>query len=151
MGPFKECAWSILPPHNDPEIPSNCLARKFGTTPNKADVQDLLSTPAADFTDFELTLRAVLHFNVHKGVGGTMFTFNSAAAPEFFFVHAFVDKLWDDWQKKSDAHKNVFFPTVKEIMPETEIMPEKVIDLSSLPGGVRVKYISNAVKRRRGK
>ena len=79
-----------------------------------------------------------------------MFTFNSAAAPEFFLVHAFVDKLWDDWQKKSEQHKNAFFPSVTDIMPETGILAKDVIDLTSLPGGVKVKYESNAAKRRRG-
>ena len=80
-----------------------------------------------------------------------MFTLNSAAAPEFFLVHAFVDKIWNDWQKKSCAHMYAFFPTVKEPMPDTTTMPSDVIDLNSLPGNIQVIYQSSAVKRRRGK
>ena len=151
-GPFKESIWSILPIMTDPETDNKiCLARSFGQTPSQQEVQELLSYPAANFTDFEFDLRARLHFRVHQGVGGTMFTSNSAAAPEFFLVHAFVDKIWDDWQKKSEEHKNAFFPTVDQIMPCTKIRPNDVIDLYNLPGDVKVKYESVAEKRRRGR
>ena len=153
-GPFKESEWRILPPQKDDSGVDNkhCLAREFGNLPTEADLQDVLTIPAYNFPYFEVTLRNFLHFNAHKGVGGTMFTLNAAAAPEFFLVHAFVDKIWDDWQKKSCAHKYAFLYTVDEGLPSSSgTMPYEVVDLSSLPGGVQVKYKSSAVKRRRGK
>ena len=64
----------------------------------------------------------------------------SASAPEFFLHHAFVDKIWDDWQKKSPAHKYAYFPSVEENMPRTELRPAQLIDLSNQPGGVSVEY-----------
>ncbi|KAK2558916.1 hypothetical protein P5673_018533, partial [Acropora cervicornis] len=63
-----------------------------------------------------------------------------SSAPEFFLHHAFIDKIWDDWQKKSSAHKNTFFPTVKENMPETILRPAELIDLSNQPGHVSIAY-----------
>ena len=148
-GPFKEDEWELLPPTAGE--PKPCLARNFGQVPNDEDVRELLSIPVSNFTEFEVELRNVLHFQVHKGIGGTMFTFNSAAAPEFFLHHGMVDKIWDDWQKKGEDYKNVFFPTVHQLLPCSKSRPAQLIDLNNQPGGVRVKYERKAVKRRRGK
>ena len=80
-----------------------------------------------------------------------MFTFNSAAAPEFFLHHSMVDKIWNDWQKKGPAYKNAYFPTVTQFMPCTSIRPSVFIDLSNLPGGVKVEYEESAVVHLRSK
>lgn len=64
----------------------------------------------------------------------------SASAPEFFLHHGFIDKIWDDWQKKSLAHKYAFFPTVQENMTGTDLTPVELIDLSTQPGGVSAEY-----------
>ena len=142
-GPFREREWSLVPlPVGAPSQPGpRCLARMFkGNPPDTVAVQEVLKTAAVNFSDFELMLRVNLHDLVHCLIDGTMCSLDSAAAPEFFLHHGFIDKLWDDWQKKSEAHKNAFFSTVNESMPGTQVLPREVIDISSQPGGVRVEY-----------
>jgi len=111
-----------------------------GNPPDTVAVQEVLRIAPANFTDFELMLRVNLHDLVHCLIDGTMCSFDSAAAPEFFLHHGFIDKIWDDWQKKSDNHMNVFFSTITQLMPGTQVLPREVIDLSSQPGGVHVEY-----------
>ena len=142
-GPFRQSQWSVvpLPAETQREPRRRCLSRMFnGKPPNSGAVEMLLQTPVGNFSDFEFMLRIDLHGVVHCLIGGTMCSDDSAAAPEFFLHHGFVDKIWDDWQKKSDAHKNALFPSVNGFMPGTQLRPVDVIDLSSQPGGVRVEY-----------
>ncbi|CAH3040441.1 unnamed protein product, partial [Porites evermanni] len=144
-GPFRENEWSIvpLPAGSPPEPGPRCLVRMFnGNPPDTVAVERVLKTEVANFTDFELMLRINLHDLVHCLIDGTMCSIDSAAAPEFFLHHGFIDKIWDDWQKKSEAHKNVFFSTINQIMPGTQLLPRAVIDLSSQPGGVIVEYLA---------
>lgn len=103
-------------------------------------MNNVLQINPVNFTDFELLLRLNLHDVVHCLIGGTMCSVDAALAPEFFLHHGFVDKIWDDWQKKSDAHLNVFFPTINEVMPGTQVLPREVVSLSSQPGGVGAEY-----------
>lgn len=144
-GPFRENEWSIvpLPAGSPPEPGPRCLVRMFnGNPPDTVAVERVLKTEVANFTDFELMLRINLHDLVHCLIDGTMCSIDSAAAPEFFLHHGFIDKIWDDWQKKSEAHKNVFFSTINQNMPGTQLLPRAVIDLSSQPGGVIVEYLA---------
>jgi len=137
-GPFRKGAWSRVRPDNPPPGP-DCLTRSFsGTAPAEADVMEVLNFD--DFTMFEFGLRSTLHDNVHCQIGATMCTREAASAPEFFLHHSFIDKLWDDWQKKSMAHKYAYFPMVQEDMPGTDLRPARLIDLSNQPGGVSVEY-----------
>lgn len=72
---------------------------------------------------------------------GHMCTFDSAVAPEFALHHSFVDKIWMDWQRQSNAHLNAHFPGVATNMAGTgNVHPRDVLDNSRLPGGVRVEY-----------
>jgi len=137
-GPFRKGAWSRVRQDNARPGP-DCVMRNFyGDPPEEIDVINALNM--GDFTEFERTLRELLHNNVHCQVGATMCTAEAASSPEFFLHHTFIDKIWDDWQKKSSAHKNAYFPTVEENMPETELRPVALIDLSNQPGGVSVEY-----------
>lgn len=138
-GPFRESEFSLVPIEAGDS--PKCLQRDFdGTTPDMVAVAEVLKYGPENFTDFELALRVDLHGTVHCVIAGTMCTHESAAAPEFFLHHSFVDKIWDTWQKKSEYHKNVFFSTLDEVMPGTQILPKEVLDQNSLPGGVRVEY-----------
>ena len=70
-----------------------------------------------------------------------MCSFDSAVAPEFALHHSFLDKIWMDWQRQSNAHLNAHFPTVARNMPGTgDLHPRAVLDNSRLPGGVRIEY-----------
>lgn len=142
-GPFRESIWSLPPPPaGAPTEPGpRCLRRRFnGNPPDLVAVNRVLQINLVNFTDFELLLRINLHDVVHCLIGGTMCFNDSASAPEFFLHHGFIDKIWDDWQKRSDAHLNVFFPNINEVMPGTQVFPREVVDLSSQPGGVRAEY-----------
>ena len=136
-GPFREAVWKLVPSAN-----FECLSRQFiDRPPDSIAVQEVLNTPAGDFkSKFEFALRGNLHDTVHCLISGTMCTADAASAPEFFLHHGFIDKIWADWQAKSDQHKNAFFPTVSGVMPGTQLTPRSVIDLNAQPGGVRVEY-----------
>ena len=143
-GPFRQSEWSIVPLSggSPPEPGPRCLARMFnGNPPDSVAVQEVLKITPGNFSDFEVALRINLHDVVHCLIDGTMCSLDSAAAPEFFLHHGFIDKLWNDWQKKSDAHKDVFFSSINEVMPGTQVLPREVLDISSQPGGVRVEYL----------
>lgn len=138
-GPFRNGVWKRVRP--DGATGADCLARDFnGSPPDEIDVMELLDIDWDDFEEFERTLREPVHDNVHCRIGATMCTKEAASAPEFFLHHTFIDKIWDDWQKKSWAHKNAYFPTVNENMPKTQLRPAKLIDLSNQPGDVSVEY-----------
>ena len=142
-GPFRQDVWSLVPlPQGSPaQLGPRCLARMFfGTPPDAVAVQRVLDIPLGNFSDFELTLRINLHDLVHCLIDGTMCSLDSAAAPEFFLHHGFVDKIWNDWQKKSESHKNVSFSNISHRMPGTQVLPGEVLDLSAQPGGIRIEY-----------
>ena len=138
-GPFRKGAWNRVRPNNPRDPLPDCLTRNFeGDPPEEIDVTRVLSID--DFTTFEFALRDELHNTVHCQILGTMCSHESASAPEFFLHHGFIDKIWDDWQKKSPAHKYAYFPTVQGNMPGTDLRPAQLIDLSNQPGGVSVEY-----------
>lgn len=91
--------------------------------------------PPREFTEFELDVRANLHDTVHCRVGGTMCAHNSANAPEFFLHHAFIDKIWADWQEKSTAHMRAYFPRLSEhvTLREAQFHPRDYIDTLYMP------------------
>ena len=141
-GPFVEDTWSRVRPNNSLGGP-DCLTRNFNRNenpPGEVEVMEVLNIPVNDFHNFEMTLRDGLHDNIHCRIHGTMCSFESASAPEFFLHHSFIDKIWDDWQKKSQAHKVAYFPTVPDDMPGTDLKPAALMDLSNQPGGVSVEY-----------
>lgn len=88
---------------------------------------------AAGFHTFELNLRVNLHDTVHCRVGGSMCTTVSANAPEFFLHHAFIDKIWANWQEYSNEHMTVHFQNIRSIMKETGYSPADFIDSVNLP------------------
>ena len=70
-----------------------------------------------------------------------MCSFDSAVAPEFALHHAFVDKLWMDWQLKSTQHLRAHFSqNAADLSGTGGRLVGDVIDNSRLPGGVRVEY-----------
>ena len=142
-GPFESDTWSRVRPESPTDEQPDCLARDFNereTLPREAEVMSALNIPVNNFHDFEETVRGTLHNNVHCRISGTMCSEEAASAPEFFLHHTFIDKIWDDWQKKSSAHKNAYFPMVPNDMPGTDLKPAALMDLSNQPGGVMVEY-----------
>ncbi|WP_156726952.1 tyrosinase MelC2 [Streptomyces apocyni] len=91
------------------------LRRALGTgarqLPTRAEVDAVLAMPVYDAspwnsasTSFRNHLEgwrgANLHNRVHVWVGGQMTTGVSPNDPVFWLHHAFVDKLWADWQAR---------------------------------------------------
>lgn len=91
--------------------------------------------PPREFAEFELDLRANLHDTVHCRVGGTMCAHNSANAPEFFLHHAFIDKIWADWQEKSTSHLYAYFDNLPDDlrMRQAQYHPRDYLDTLYMP------------------
>lgn len=62
-----------------------------------------------------------------------MCTTVSTNAPEFFLHHAFIDKIWANWQEYSNEHMTVHFQNIRSIMKETGYSPADFIDSINLP------------------
>ena len=143
-GPFREGKWYLIR-----SAGGGCLKRYFlrdEIFPDLIALQQFLSmfSSADKLKDFELMLRNDFHNNIHffiGGFGGTMSGLDSATAPEFFLLHAMVDKIWADWQKKSAKH---LYPTEflyqDGKMPGTEYYSRDFLNLSQQPRCTAVKY-----------
>jgi tyrosinase len=124
-GPFAYSTgnWPI-PPEND----GPALQRQFGViVPNLPTPEDLnlamneafYDTPYYNSSPFTLGFRnrlegwitqrgdnrvktsgSQLHNRVHLWVGGSMTPMTSPNDPVFFLHHAFIDKVWADWQAR---------------------------------------------------
>ncbi|KAK3736192.1 hypothetical protein QZH41_002475 [Actinostola sp. cb2023] len=137
-GPFRDAVWQLVPS----AAPPRCLKRSFnGNPPDSVAVTQVLNIPSSNFNGFELAVRINLHNSVHCLIDATMCSLDSASAPEFFLHHGMIDKIWEDWQKKSNTHRSVFFSTLNTALPSTNnLLPRIFIDNAALPGGVRVEY-----------
>ena len=72
------------------------------------------------FNTFQATLEAApFHNRLHVLVGGTMVTSASPADPVFWLHHAFIDKIWADWQ--------VLHPGVNPSNPTTVLQPAPIM------------------------
>lgn len=122
-----------------------CLQRNFGAfqgiLPDNVAVARVLAQNLSSFSDFELMLRVNLHDLVHFAIGGFMSTDDTATSPEFFLHHSFVDKIWAEWQAKSNLHRfNKFFLAQNTTMPTTDLISTELLSNKDLPGCVKVKY-----------
>ena len=63
-----------------------------------------------------------------------MVNVNKTGTPDFYLHHGFIDKIWDDWQKKSDLHKRSYFGNITTPMATTIFSPRDVHDNENQPG-----------------
>lgn len=128
------------------EIPhGGCLQRNFiptpGVVPDVVAVAQTLAKNLTNFFDFELMLRVNLHDVVHFAIGAIMIGENSAVAPEFFPVHSFVDKIWDEWQAKGNLYRfHESYLAQNYTMPGTNFMSVEFLNNEALPECVKIKY-----------
>jgi len=135
-GPFASPGWRLTP-----SAQNGCLRRSHnGAVPVCTAVQDVLDTTTAQFSDFHFGLEVILHNTVHVSIGGTMVTRESSNAPEFFFHHGFIDKIWGDWQEKGHNYKIHHYYNDVTAMPGTVYSPRDVYDLDNQPYYVKVYY-----------
>ena len=91
-----------------------------GALPSAATINAVLAN--ATFAAFTGALEGP-HGWVHNAVGGTMATSTSPKDPIFWLHHAFIDKLWADWQV---AHPGVDPPNTAETLQPAPIMTRTV-------------------------
>jgi tyrosinase len=84
---------------------------------------------SADFTTFSTALEGP-HGWVHNAVGGTMGSSTSPADPLFWLHHAFIDKLWADWQVAHPAPGGNP-PNMSETLQPPPIMTRTVAQVQS--------------------
>jgi tyrosinase len=101
-GAFK----SYRPPGESPA----CIVRSFNGRNNRigalysVEAINRLVTSSGDYDTFRINLEGTPHAAVHNGVGGTMATMKSPMDPLFYLHHAYVDKVWADWQNLNEDH-----------------------------------------------
>ena len=80
---------------------------------------------------------------------------DAAEDPVFFFHHGFIDKIWEDWQKKKPENRYAYFPGLspEQKMQGTNYYPDQFLELDRQPtkdGYVNVRYdeptVNNAAK-----
>jgi hypothetical protein len=73
-----------------------------GAMPSQTQVNNVLAETTWD--DFRINLEGI-HGSVHISVGGQMGGASSPSDPIFWLHHAFIDKIWADWQKLNPTKK----------------------------------------------
>ena len=137
-GPFRSGVWSL-----PSSARGRCLRRNFdGMIPDAISVANLISGfSSSEFRSFEELLRSDFHDRVHCVIGGTMCSRDAATAPEFFLHHGFIDKIWWDWQKRSNAHKfHRYFTRQVGKMRSTPYRSRDFLDLNNQPDCVCAEY-----------
>ncbi|XP_032228788.2 uncharacterized protein LOC116612234 [Nematostella vectensis] len=140
-GPFRKGKWPI--PKRAIKEAGIWLSRDFNPCnsmylPKASHVYGkMLHYPFKNFFKFEDEVRAI-HDEFHNAVGGTMMLACSSNAPEFWFHHGFLDKLWSDWQNRGAKFKFQYYHTIKTKMPGANVRGVLLVDLLRQPGRVRV-------------
>ena len=112
-GPFAYSTgkWNINVSVDDRPYLQRALGQTTGSLPTRAEVNSVLAVTTYDaapwnsvstgsFRNFLEGWRGPnLHNRVHVWVGGQMSSGVSPNDPVFWLHHAFIDKLWSDWQK----------------------------------------------------
>ncbi|KAI8866592.1 Di-copper centre-containing protein [Ramicandelaber brevisporus] len=101
--------WTILF-NGDYKYDQRCLKRDFDQSQmsayySKSSVETMMGE-ADNFGQFSHLLESTPHGVVHVSIGGDMNTMASPNDPLFFFHHANLDKLWDDWVRKNPTARD---------------------------------------------
>lgn len=138
-GPFSKEKWRLLK-----RTGGGCLRRNFYYVKLDGDAKHLkrtLALPLERFFEFEGIVRDTYHSQLHDWIGGTMYDpLTSSNAPEMVFHHAFLDKIWFQWQNKGEDYKNAYFPSLRYKLPQSKYHGWQWLDSSNLPGQVKVTY-----------
>ena len=136
-GKFREGNWRLPATKG-----GGCLKRDFNKKCKlytEKKLHKLLKSKS--FKYFEETVREELHAMFHDCIGGDMPDNRLAGqTPEVLLHHSFMDKIWDQWQGKSDWHKYQYFTSINFKMPFADLYPCQVLNNYNLPGGVSVDY-----------
>ncbi|KAI8867020.1 Di-copper centre-containing protein [Ramicandelaber brevisporus] len=80
------------------ETEFRCVVRNFKTSSFPVDTSVLYTMGNQTFAPFAQEIEGSPHGTPHINIGGTMESMWSPADPVFWFHHAFIDKIWADWQ-----------------------------------------------------
>lgn len=100
-GPFKNYKLHIGPgPDNKTHCISRSISDEASTGASLANVQECLDKKT--FEDAWHCIEAEPHYGGHRGVGGEMWNpFSSPGDPLFYLHHAWLDKVWWQWQSQA--------------------------------------------------
>ena len=142
-GPFRVGGDYKLP---DPTKP---IGRFFNSRPhNCAYVASVQKADVDKYRDWYRDIENQLHDSMHCHIGsphGTMCQRRSADDPIFFLHHAFIDKLWADWQFKGPEYLNLYHWARNNSLMPGESTPQQVYNLLQQPQCVGVSYQSPAI------
>ena len=146
-GPFTSDEWKL-----SEWVDEECLTRRFHSVksselPNHEFVRLILNWPLINFRKFEDRVREFMHKILHTAIGGIMSTRISANTPEFWFHHAFLDKIWADWQKRGVAYKFHYYKGVRKRMPGCWCRGWDFVNLDRQPKCTRVAYDETRTSR----
>ncbi|RKP10276.1 hypothetical protein THASP1DRAFT_2882, partial [Thamnocephalis sphaerospora] len=104
-GPFAKWRPYYPTPH--------CLLRvwdggNFMTSFHSPEVVSALSVDSTSYVQYNRRAEAPQHDKVHIAVGGDMVTIYSPNDPVFWLHHAFVDKLWWEWQRQREENYEAY-------------------------------------------
>lgn len=137
-GPFKAGKWSL-----PSWLSSECLSRHFDHKyylPGEWYVSYLIKIPWNKFHKFESGVRDYMHNDLHNAVGGTMALDESANAPEFWSHHAFLDKIWSNWQDRGPKYKFAYYRSINRTLPGSNHFGWEFMDLQNQPHCIKILY-----------
>lgn len=136
-GPFRKGKW-----YQSKKSGSGCLKRNFHYSRKPRDTTAIRKTISSKFSVFEYNVRKVFHNEIHCLIGGTMKSNRSAQSPEFWLHHAFLDKIWVEYQERGDEQRNEYYPQVKDTLPgcRSKWRPGDFVHETNLPGCVGILY-----------
>ncbi|CAB4004609.1 tyrosinase tyr-1 [Paramuricea clavata] len=130
-GPFARDQWGIVTGNGG----RTCLERKFnGVLPGIMTIHRALRYEPTNFTQFEDYIRNFIHDVIHWRIGGTMGDKYGSRSPEFMLHHAFLDKIWSDFQNQSPEHKWAFFKNADYKIYKTTILARNLVDNNNILG-----------------
>ena len=123
-GPFSD--WNMYYPSK------HCLSRSFdgGNVMGSFIAPEILRMmigSAQNYDSFRAAIEGTPHGSVHINIGGDMATMHSPNDPIFWLHHAFVDKIWDQYQRKAPGFLRRYDSLdIKNLSTQNTIAPWKV-------------------------
>lgn len=115
---------------------SHCLTRRqnvFQRPFTSHNVIDRNYLDLESISEFAEAIEGVPHATVHNNIGGEFSGQTSPGDPLFYSHHAFIDKLWFDWQNRHNASYNDYHVSLSQNLLPWNIPIKEVIDpVSSL-------------------
>jgi tyrosinase len=92
---------------------------------------------AANYNTFQQGIQGSPHGAVHWGIGGTdmgdMVNMNSPCDPLFWPLHAYLDKLWDQWQRSNPSYLKAYQGSASAGIPSYSFKVSDTFDITRGP------------------